>query len=256
MWKKSRFAREGTIVQYFLETEESIAEGVTGFTHYGALHIVWLILTAVFFAGMCIWYRRCGQGGRKKLRHVLAYSLLGNELFKTVCLLLGGNWLPKYLPLHMCSINIFLIAWHAFRPGKFLGNYLYAVGIPTAVIAIIFPSWTALPLGNFMHLHSFTVHMCLAVYPLMVTLGGDIQPHPRYLLRCLGFAVAMAVPVYGINLLLDTNFMFLMYAKPGNPLYLFEQMMGNHLWGIPILSLALLVLMYLLALPAWRKKAR
>ena len=66
----------------------------------------------------------------------------------------------------------------------------------------------------------------------------------------------MAVPVYGINLLLDTNFMFLMYAKPGNPLYLFEQTMGNHLWGIPILSLALLVMMYLLALPAWRKNIR
>ena len=43
----------------------------------------------------------------------------------------------------------------------------------------------------------------------------------------------MAVPVYLINLLLDTNFMFLMYAEPGNPLLLFEQYLGHHLWGLP-----------------------
>ena len=28
----------------------------------------------------------------------------------------------------------------------------------------------------------------------------------------------MAVPIYCVNLLLDTNFMFLMYAPDGNPL--------------------------------------
>ena len=67
-----------------------------------------------------------------------------------------------------------------------LGNYLYTVGVPSAFIAIVTPSWTALPFMNFMNLHSFTVHMCLTVYPLMVTLGGDIQPHPKYLLHCIG----------------------------------------------------------------------
>ena len=44
-----------------------------------------------------------------------------------------------------------------------------------------------------------------------------------------------------VNLLLDTNYMFLMYADPGNPLYLFEQMWGNHLYGFPILITAVLI---------------
>ena len=47
-----------------------------------------------------------------------------------------------------------------------------------------------------------------------------------------------------VNLLLDTNYMFLMYADPGNPLYLFEQMWGNHLYGFPVLITAVLVVMY------------
>ena len=240
-------------MQYFLDTVETIPEGV-GFPMFGGLHLVWLVLSLAFLAVMCVLYKACDAKKREVFRHIMAYALLGNELFKTVCLLIAGNWIPKYLPLHMCSLNIFLIAWHAFRPGKFLGNYLYAVGVPTAFIAIVTPSWTELPLMNFMHLHSFTVHMCLAAYPLMVTLAGDIQPHPKYLIRCIGFAACMAVPVYLVNLLLDTNFMFLMEAEPGNPLLWFETHMGHHLWGLPVLGTVMLGLMYGIALPLWGKR--
>lgn len=242
-------------MRYFLDTTETIPEGV-GFQHFDAQHWIWILVSLVFFASMCIAYRRCKEAQRKTFRHVMAYALLGNEVFKQVCLLIAGNWLPKYLPLHMCSLNIFLITWHAFRPNKLLGNYLYAVGVPTAAIAIVYPTWTALPVGNFMYWHSFTVHMCLAVYPLMLMTGGDIRPHVRYMPLCIGFAFCLAVPVYVVNLLLDTNFMFLMYADKGNPLLLFEQLMGHHLWGLPILGVLLLSIMYLIALPAWLPKKR
>jgi len=54
----------------------------------------------------------------------------------------------------------------------------------------------------------------------------------------------MAVPIYGINLLLNTNFMFLMSADEGNPLYIFQQLWGNHLYGFPVLIAAVLIVMY------------
>ena len=54
----------------------------------------------------------------------------------------------------------------------------------------------------------------------------------------------MAVPIYFINLVLDTNFMFLMQADPGNPLAIFEQMWGNHLLGFPVIISGVLIVMY------------
>ena len=66
----------------------------------------------------------------------------------------------------------------------------------------------------------------------------------------------MAMPVYFIDLALGENFMFLMNAETGNPLVWFGEHMGNHLWGIPILGVAMLALMYALAWPAWRKARR
>lgn len=47
-----------------------------------------------------------------------------------------------------------------------------------------------------------------------------------------------------VNFLTGSNFMFLMYAEPGNPLYFFEQLWGNHLLGLPILVAAVIVLMH------------
>lgn len=243
------------MMEHFLDTVETIEPG-QGFTHFGSEHLAWLAAFVLAALGSCAFYRHLDGVGRRRMRWAMAALLLLNEAFKTACLLIGGRWIPKYLPLHMCSLNIFLIALHAAHPSRLLGNYLYAVGIPAAVIALIFPSWSALPQTSFMNLHSFTVHIGLALYPLALTAGGDIRPHPRFLLPSLGLALGMAMPVYFIDLALGENFMFLMNAETGNPLGWFGEHMGNHLWGIPIQGVAMLALMYALAWPAWRKARR
>ena len=229
--------------QYFLDTVDTIPAG-KGFAMYSPLHLAWLAFFVLFAVGCSLYYRRQDAGKRTRVRHVFAFLLVGDELFKVVMLCIGGNYEAAYLPLHLCSINIILIAIHSFRPGKMLDNFLYTVCVPAATAALLFPTWTELPFCNFMHLHSFTVHILLATYPIMLTAGGDIQPEVRCQPRCLLFLLLLAIPIYGINRLLDTNFMFLMDVEPGNPLYPFEQAWGNHLYGFPVLIAAVIAVMY------------
>jgi len=160
-------------------------------------------------------------------------------------LFIGGNYTWDYLHLHLCSINIFLIALHAWKPSETLGNFLYTICIPGTMAALLFPSWTKLPVLNGMHLHSFTVHILLALYPIVLTVSGQIKPSVKMLPKCMGLLALMAIPILGVNLLLNTNFMFLMEAEPGNPLYWFGQNWGSHLWGFPVIIIAVLVVMYL-----------
>lgn len=230
-------------MNYFLDTTETIASGV-GFTHFGLLHLIWLLVFAAVTVVNCILYRKLGAVGRARWKKTVALLLLADELFKDIMLLIGGRFRPDYLPLHLCSINIILIAVHAWKPSKLLSGYLYTVGIPGALAALLFPTWTSLPIMNFMHLHSFTVHILLALYPIVLGTAGELNPQVKQLPRYLLLLVAMAIPIYGINLLLDTNFMFLMSADAGNPLYLFEQLWGNHLYGFPVLIAAVLLVMY------------
>jgi hypothetical integral membrane protein (TIGR02206 family) len=241
------------ILEYFFESSGSIVSGV-GFAHFDALHIGWLIAFVIISAVVCFCYKKCGERGRRRFRFTVASLILLDEILKIVILNAVGLYTKNYLPLHLCSINIFLIVVHVFKPMKTLDNFLYAFCIPAAILALIFPTWTKLPFANFMHWHSFTVHILLCLYPLMLTVGGDIKPRVKYLWRALLLLVCMAVPVYIFNVIFDTNYMFLISAEKGNPLYLFEQIWGNHLLGIPVILVPLMAVVYLPWEVAGRKK--
>ena len=242
-------------MKYFFETTESIAEGL-GFSMFDALHLMWIGIAIVCLLVSVFLYRRLSDVGRNHWRKVIAWLLIADELFKMAILICSGRYTFSYLPFHLCSINIFLITIHAYKPSRVLDNFLYTVCIPGALAALLFPSWTSLPITSGMHLHSFTVHILLMLYPSVLTLNGDIQPDVKGLLKSLGLLVAMAIPIYGLNLLLDTNFMFLMSADSGNPLYIFETLWGNHLLGFPVIIVGILLVMYgpLILIQKLRKK--
>ena len=230
-------------MKYFMETSETIEDGV-GFSLYDTTHLTWLLIATVVILCNCLWYRRLGSIGRNRWNKTVAVLLLLNEAFKMIMLIIGGRYQPTYLPLHLCSINIFLIAFHAWKPNAMLSNFLYTVCIPGALAALLFPTWTKLPVLNFMHLHSTTVHIELLMYPLVLAVNGVLKPSAKGIPKCLLLLLCLAGVALLANLIFDTNFMFLMEANKGNPLYLFEQFFGNHLIGFPILIAAILTVMY------------
>ena len=231
-------------MEHFIDTVETIEEGF-GFRQFGGLHFAWLAVMTVTIVLNALWYRRASDTARIRWNKTVAVLLLLNEVFKMVMLFIGGNYLANYLPLHLCSVNIFLIAWHAWKPTKLIDNFLYTICIPGTLAALLFPSWTRLPALNAMHIHSFTVHILLALYPIVLTVAGEIRPDWRTLPKCIGFLLLLAGVIYGANLALDTNFMFLMGAGKGNPLYWFEKSWGSHLWGFAVIVPSVLIVMYL-----------
>lgn len=229
---------------YFGDTVETIPDGV-GFSLFDGTHITWMIVFVIVTAVCCFRYRALSEKARAAWRKTVAALLVADELFKQVGLILAGSWLPEYLPLHLCSVNIFLICYHAFKPGHLSGNFLYTVCIPGALAALLFPSWNELPVLNFMHLHSFTVHILLAMYPIALTVAGEIRPDVKTLPKCLLILIVMAVVAYLINPLLDANFFFMAGASKGNPLYWFKVNWGSHLYGFPILVAAVIIVMHI-----------
>lgn len=230
-------------MKYFFETTESIVDGV-GFSLFGKLHLMWVGIGIVCLLANMLVYRRLKESGRSQWRKIIAWLLIADELFKMAILIYSGQYGVSYLPFHLCSINIFLIAIHAYKPSKVLDNFLYTVCIPGALAALLFPTWTSLPITNGMHIHSFTVHILLMLYPAVLTFSGDLKPDVKQLPKSLGLLLLMAIPIYGLNLLLDTNFMFLISADPGNPLYFFETLWGSHLLGFPVIIAGVLLVMY------------
>lgn len=230
-------------MEHFLDTEGTIGKGL-GFPVFGAVHLIWLALAVLIIGVSCLYYRKLSEQGKDRWKKTVAVLLIFDEIFKLSLLIVGGNFTKNYLPLHLCNINIMVIAYHAWKPNAMVGSFLYGICIPATLAALIFPSWEKLPVMNFMHLHSFTLHILLALYPAVLTVNGEIKPRARDIPKCLMMLIALAAIIYCVNLLLDTNFFFLMEAPKGNPLYWFYQNWGNHRLGFPVLIGAALVLMY------------
>ncbi|MBQ7365231.1 MAG: TIGR02206 family membrane protein [Clostridia bacterium] len=220
-------------MEYFWETTGSIPKG-QGFTLFSPTHIFWLCLFLVTATVLPYTYRRLGETGRQRMRLTVASLIFADELAKWVMLLATGLFTKNYLPFQLCTINIFIIAIHLVKPSKTLANFLYAICLPGALLAIICPSWTKLPLLNFMHIHSSSIHILLAVYPLMLLVGGEVAPRFREAWKFLLILLCLAVPAVITNLTLGTNYMFL--AKPDAAILpIFETIFGNHLFGFPII---------------------
>ena len=236
-------------MQYFWETDRTIPPGV-GFTPYGTGHLLWLILWAALCVFFACFYRKWCTRAQRNCRMAVAGLLLLDELFKYAVTVPFGKFQPDFLPLHLCSINIFLILTDAFteknvRFKNVLREFLFAVCLPGAFFALLFPGWAYLPIQNALCIHSFLAHILLFLYPFLLLLGGFVPKLSRFL-KFLPFCLPVVGAVYWIDQKFGTNFMFLRYAGEGNPLTLFERLWGTpgYLWGLPILCALIWALLY------------
>lgn len=231
-------------MEHFFYTSNTVPEGL-GIPHYGIAHLSWLAAAVLFILGCSLLYRRLDTGGRRRMQIIIAVLIVLEEVTRDIFLVVTHQFSLNHLPLHLCSINIILIAFHAIKRTKTIDNFLYGICIPGAAAALLFANWLELPVWNYMSIHSFTVHILLVAYPVMMTVGGELRPSIRQLPKCLLFVLALAVPIYIFNSVFDTNFMFLMYGEEGTPLvFWFQEHMGTHLPGLALLAAAALTIMY------------
>ncbi|MBQ7045425.1 MAG: TIGR02206 family membrane protein [Clostridia bacterium] len=228
----------------FFSTKSNIPEGV-GFSTFGTTHLLWLLCIALFWVLAVIFYKRSDTKRRRALLITAGIITVALEVIKDVVAIVLGNFGVGNLPLHLCGINILLILFDMFKPTKAVRSFLYYFCIPGALLALLFPNWTVLPCFNFSHIHSFLIHAFLVLYPLLLVAEGEVTPKIKDILKCALLLIIMAIPIYFINLLCDTNFMFLMEPETGNPLGLFEKYLGSHLWGFPVLLPIVMFIMYI-----------
>ena len=228
----------------FFMTSDNIPSGV-GFQAFDPTHLLWLLAGLLLCVGACVFYRNLSADRRKIMLTVLGVFIFLLEVVKDLVLIGLHEFGWENLPFHLCGINILLIAFDTIKQSKVVRSFLYYFSIPGAALALLFPNWTEMPVWNFFHIHSFVIHILLVMYPLLLVTTGQVATDLKSALQGTLLLVGMAIPVYFLNLLWDTNFMFLMQPDSGNPLEMFEKLLGSHLWGFPILLPVVIFVMYL-----------
>ena len=179
---------------YFWETVDTIAPGL-GWPHFGPFHLAVLAVFLLLGAVLCRGYCGMDTDKRRRWRHGRAAAHRGRAL-QDFGLLYGGNFSLDYLPLHLCSINIFLIALHAWRRPKLLDTFLYFVCLPAACAAPCssdMDSAAAAQLHGDPQLHRAFPARTLSPCADPLRRHG---PQPRAFRAALPCFAAMAVPIW------------------------------------------------------------
>ena len=134
------------------------------FSLFSATHWAELLGAAAVIFLCAVIYYRCREVTRHQILRAVFVLMLADEFMKQAVLLYTGQWNVTYLPLHLCSINIFVCWYDAIHQSRWSKEILYALCIPGAVVAMLSPSWQRLPVWNLLHLHSYSIHVLLILY--------------------------------------------------------------------------------------------
>lgn len=211
---------------------------------FGTVHLIELALSALFLLGMVWWYRRSTPRTRRHILVGVTAALLADEAALLLGMACTGQWNWSYLPLHLCSINVFVCLYNTLTDRNWCKEELYALCTPGAAIALLCPGWLGTKAWSFINLHSVSLHALLLLYPILLVAGG-FRPQVRRLPAVLAFLFGSALPIYFLNKVWGTNFYFLNgpYSSPITAL--FTQWFGTRwyiLGFLPAVALVLAVL--------------
>ena len=153
------------------------------------------------------------------------------------------HWL-YVLPLFLCSLQLVAIPLAALTGGRLKEaclDFVLTFGIPGAVFGTVgaTQNYSAYPALSMDNVFSGITHAISGFASLYIALSGMISLRRRNLLITLSVLLGFSVVAYAANLLLDYNYMFLMYHD-GTPYSIVYDIAG----GSPVLYPLLVVLLF------------
>ncbi len=233
-------------MELFFVFDRDLPPGV-GIDAFGPEHIAWLLASAAVIFLLCFAAKKASGRAFRALQWGVCALVLACEINRQLCLLSAGVWGVYTLPLHLCSMSVFLVLWHCVRGGTLAGELLYCLTMPGAVCALLFPDWLDYPAWNLLSLGTFLGHMMLAAYPALCVARGVIRPDAKRLPRCFLCLLCTAAVMFVFDKVFDADYFFLNGPAPDSPLSLAEKYLGDPgylLAFIPLLA-AVWALLYL-----------
>ncbi len=220
---------------------------------FGVVHLVSLLIAAVFTVGVYFLLKSCSE--RVRLVCMTVMSLTG--LVAVVYNLVAWGSPLEYLPLHMCSITAFLLPTAVLTKNQYIGNLLliWCLG---SLLALVFnqaqAGYEILSPAFFIY---YIPHVCEFAVMLYLFKFGYIRKDYRTIPVSIGLTVGIYTVVHFVNLALneyyiahevtdmygnivESNYMFSM--TPTTPIFdFFWSVIPHRYWYMYVAVLVLTV---------------
>lgn len=181
--------------------------GMQTFTFFSMTHVVTLIL---FFLAcfMLVYFRKQLTSYQVILKWTLFITLILCEVSFHLWLILTKQWEVADLPLQLCSLSTFLSLFLFLKKNQKVFNLLFFIGLLPAILSMVTPD-IVYQFPHFRFLKYFLHHSAIPLAVLyFILFEGYRVPRKAVITSYLTLNV-IAVPVFFLNVWLDTNFFFL-----------------------------------------------
>ncbi len=245
-------------MEYFWRQQDDIPAGM-GYPLFGAAHLLSVGITLIVVAVLVLVISKQEDARQRRFLKTLPLFMVFMEICKDSFLVAVHRFGIGYLPLHICSIGIFIFLLREWLPWEWakevFGEIAFIIIMPASIAALLFADWTVYyPVLNFMNLYSYVWHGLLILYPVLLKVRGDIRPSIRNIRYVLIFLCVVVPPIYLFDKRFGCNYFFVNWPVAGSPLEFMASFMGNpgYLLGYAGLTVAVILAMYL-GIGIWEK---
>ena len=234
---------------YFWLEESDIPTG-NGFILWGSAHKTVIVVIVLLIAFSLIVYERVNSRYKEVILQSIAVLLPLLEGLKISVLTVHGRMYIGHLPIHLCSIAIYIYPLIVFTRSEIIREIFSEISLitllPAAVCAIVFPDWTMYPIINFYSLHSFIWHTLQIIFPILCLRIGWCKPNIRHIWRNHVFLIICAGIILIFDHVFNCNYWFLISPVRGTPLqYIYDRFgTGMYLPALAIIVTEVNVFMY------------
>jgi hypothetical integral membrane protein (TIGR02206 family) len=181
--------------------------GMQTFTFFSMPHIMTLIL---FFLTcfLFVYFRKNLKSYQNIIKWTLFTTLVLCEVSFHLWLILTNQWEVADLPLQLCSLSTFLSLFLFLKPNQKVFNLLFFIGVLPAILSMVTPD-IVYQFPHFRFLKYFLHHSAIPLAVLYFILFEGYRVPLKAILTGFITLNIIAVPVFFLNILLDTNFFFL-----------------------------------------------
>ncbi len=212
-----------------------------GIQHFSAFAAIIVVL------GLMILFKRIRYDrGNEVIRYTLALGIILNELGWHLWAILHGEWvIQTALPLHLCSIMVYLTPILLIRKSYRIYELIYLLGIAGAMQSLFTPNLTTYGFPHFLYFQFFISHGSIILAGLFMTIVEGYRPNRNSGLRVFLTGNVFMVIVFFINRVIGSNYMFVSH-KPLTPSLL--DYLGPwpfYIIGIELFAILSITLLYL-----------
>lgn len=215
---------------------------------FGSKHLTVVAIFALVWLSFFYFRGVWNDKQRNAVRAALAIALGVNEIGLHIWSAYWGIWnVQTMLPLHMCSVMVWITVYTAMTDNRSLYDFTYFLGIGGALQAVLTPV-DVIPydLPHYRSLQSLLAHGLLMTIPLFMTIVEGCRPTLASFKRIFIWVNVYMVVIFFVNQAIGSNYLFVA-AKPPSPTLM--DALSPWPWYIPQLEILAFVIFFIMYLP-------